>query len=62
MDNRFTKWVRESIRRCCPELCELIHNNGLEVGVWILRDQAELDYARNTCGADIVETDGTLKP
>lgn len=62
MDNGSTKWVHESIRRCCPELCELIHQNGLEVGVWILREQEELDYAKNVCGADIVETDGKLKP
>lgn len=62
MDNPSTKWVHESIRRCCPELCERIQQNGLEVGVWILREPAELEYARDICCADIVETDGTLKP
>ena len=62
IESKTTSWVHESIRRCCPELCDLIHKNGLEVGVWLLREQEELDYAKNVCGADIVETDGRLKP
>ncbi|MBQ4353396.1 MAG: hypothetical protein IJC71_00740 [Clostridia bacterium] len=61
-DSPATAWVSPEIRRASPAWCEEIHNAGFEVGIWLLRTEEELRTARNLCGADIIETDGSIKP
>ncbi len=62
IDSPYTGWVNPDIRRCSPEYCHELHERGFEVGVWLLITEEELLFARDTCGADIIETDGSLKP
>jgi len=62
IDSPYTGWVDPAIRRCSPEYCRELHEKGFDVGVWLLMTEEELLFARDTCGADIIETDGSLKP
>ena len=59
MDNAETSWNRT------PPVSEAaaarIHTLG-RLGVWLLREERELREAVERYGADVIETDGTLKP
>lgn len=56
-----TSWVSESIRRASAEYVDELHAQGFEVGIWILHSEEEYAAAVEY-GADIIETDGALKP
>ncbi|MGN1346305.1 MAG: glycerophosphodiester phosphodiesterase [Eubacteriales bacterium] len=60
--NEMTSWVSSQIRRASEEYVKELHGYGFEVGVWLLRRPEELTFARDLCRADLLETDGTLKP
>lgn len=58
-DNAATSWnTTPPVNR---ESAEKIHKIG-KLGVWIIREESELRDAVNLYGADVIETDGTLKP
>lgn len=57
-DNAATSW--NANRPADPGTAALVHRFG-RLGVWILREPEELEGAR-LLGADIIETDGSLKP
>ena len=58
-DNAATSWnTTPPVNR---ESAEKIHKIG-KLGVWIIREESELQDAVNLYGADVIETDGTLKP
>lgn len=56
-----TSWVSDKIRRASKEFTEELHALGFEVGIWLLRRDEELATAIEY-GADIIETDGAVKP
>lgn len=56
-----TSWVSDKIRRASKEFVDEIHSFGFEVGIWLLRRDGELSAAVEY-GADIIETDGAIKP
>lgn len=58
-DNKATSWCRE--RKASVEFCRDLHQYG-KVGIWVISEVSELDDAVNLFGADIIETNGTLKP
>ena len=58
-DNKSTAWFRG--RKADADFCRELHKYG-EVGIWLISDKEELDIAKNIFGADIIETNGTLKP
>ena len=58
-DNAATSWnTTPPVNR---ESAEKIYKIG-KLGVWIIREESELQDAVNLYGADVIETDGTLKP
>lgn len=56
-----TSWVSDKIRRASKEYVDELHAVGFEVGIWILHTNEEYNTAVEY-GADIVETDGAVKP
>ncbi len=56
-----TSWVSDKIRRASKEFVDELHGYGVEVGIWLLRRDEELAAAIEY-GADIIETDGAIKP
>ena len=56
-----TSWVSDKIRRASKEFADELHALGFEVGIWLLRHDEELAEAK-LFGADIIETDGAIKP
>ncbi len=56
-----TSWVSDTIRRASKEFADELHALGFEVGIWLLRRDEELAAAVEY-GADIIETDGAVKP
>ncbi|MBO5256217.1 MAG: hypothetical protein J6C42_01785 [Clostridia bacterium] len=56
-----TSWVSDKIRRASKEFADELHALGFEVGIWLLRRDEELAAAVEY-GADIIETDGAIKP
>ncbi len=56
-----TSWVSDKIRRASKEFADELHALGFEVGIWLLRRDEELAAAIEY-GADIIETDGAIKP
>lgn len=56
-----TSWVSDKIRRASKEFVDELHGYGCEVGIWLLRRDEELAAAIEY-GADIIETDGAIKP
>jgi glycerophosphoryl diester phosphodiesterase len=56
-----TSWVSDKIRRASKEFTDELHALGFEVGIWLLRRDEELAAAIEY-GADIIETDGAVKP
>ncbi len=58
-DNKLTSWCKE--RKADVEFCRLLHQYG-KVGIWIITEKNELADAKNILFADIIETDGKLKP
>lgn len=58
-DNRKTAWC--STPPATPALAELVRRHGAAVGVWILSADEEMTDALRL-GADIVETNGEIKP
>jgi len=56
-----TSWVAEKIRRASKEVVDELHALGFEAGIWLLRRDEELAAAVEY-GADIIETDGAIKP
>ena len=56
-----TSWVSGKIRRASKEFVDELHALGCEVGIWLLRRDEELAAALSY-GADIIETDGAIKP
>ena len=56
-----TSWVSDKIRRASKEFTDELHALGFEVGIWLLRRDEELAAAVEY-GADIIETDGAVKP
>lgn len=56
-----TSWVSDKIRRASKEYAAELHALGFEVGIWLLRRDEELAAAVGY-GADIIETDGAIKP
>ena len=56
-----TSWVSDKIRRASKEFVDELHGYGCEVGIWLLRHNDEF-AATVEYGADIVETDGAVKP
>jgi len=57
--NRNTSWVK--VERASAEYCAEIKKYG-DVGIWLITEQDELETAAEIYGADIIETDGKLKP
>ena len=58
-DNEATAWAKA--RRADAEYCRELHQYG-EVGIWLISEPEELHMARDVFGADVIETNGTLKP
>ena len=58
LDTPLTGWVK--IPKADPVICAMVKEYG-ELGIWILNTQDELEQA-NKLGADIIETNGLLKP
>ena len=58
-DNAATSW--NTTPPVNKESAAKIHEIG-KLGVWIIREKSELRDAVDLYGADIIETDGTLKP
>ena len=58
-DNKATAWCKE--RKASREFCADLHRYG-QVGIWLLSETDELRTAVREFGADIIETNGTLKP
>ena len=58
-DNACTAWNRTP--PVSDELSALVRRYG-RLGVWLLKEQRELEEAVGRYGAAVVETDGTLKP
>ncbi len=57
--NRHTEWAKTPA--ASAELCAMAHRYAGRVGLWLLSRPEELDEAV-AWGADIVETDGSLRP
>jgi len=60
--NDNTNWLDAAVHRASAQWCAYIHSLGFEVGVWLLTLKTELAEARNVFHADIIETNGMLKP
>lgn len=58
-DNKATAWCKE--RKASVEFCSELHEYG-KVGIWLISEVDELRVAVKDFGADIIETNGTLKP
>ncbi len=58
-DNKATAWCHE--RKASKEFCADLHRYG-KVGIWLISEVDELRAAVKDFGADIIETNGTLKP
>ena len=58
LDTPLTWWVK--IPKADPALCAMVKKYG-RLGLWILNTPEELEEAKRL-GADIIETNGTLKP
>ena len=58
-DNACTAWCKNP--PVDPTLAALVHRYG-KLGVWLLTTEDELYTAAKTYGADVIETDGRLKP
>ena len=58
LDTPLTGWVK--IPKADPVICAMVKKYA-DLGIWILNTQEELDQAK-TFGADIIETNGVLKP
>lgn len=58
MDTPLTGWVK--ILKASPELCSLVKKYG-KLGLWILNTREELEEAK-LLSADIIETNGVIKP
>ncbi len=58
-DNNLTSWFKE--RKADAAFCRELHKYG-KVGLWIITEKQELAEAKNIFFADIIETDGKLKP
>ncbi len=58
-DNVGTAWFKE--RKADAEFCRELHTYG-KVGIWIITERSELADAKNIFEADVIETDGKLKP
>ena len=58
-ENRLTAWCKE--RKADAEFCADLHRRG-KVGIWVISETDELRTAVREYGADIIETNGTLKP
>ena len=58
-DNEATAWAK--VRHADAEYCRELHQYG-EVGIWLISEPEELRMARDVFGADVIETNGTLKP
>lgn len=57
--NRITEWVK--VPRATAEYCAAVKRYG-SLGIWLLTKPEELEEAALVFGADIIETDGSLKP
>ncbi len=58
VDSPRTAWAK--VPRLSKKLADLVHRYG-SVGAWLLDNDEELAFARE-CGADVIETTGSLKP
>ena len=58
-DNPSTAWFKG--RKADAEFCRELHRYG-KVGIWLISEVEELRVAVNEFCADIIETNGTLKP
>lgn len=56
-----TSWVSDNIRRASKEFVDELHGYGVEVGIWLLRRNEEFAMSVEY-GADVIETDGGIKP
>ena len=59
-DNSATAWNRE--RKASREFCAELHTYAKNVGIWIISETEELRAAVQDFGADIIETNGAIKP
>ena len=57
-DTPLTWWVK--IPKATPELCAMVKRYG-KLGLWLLNTHEELEEAK-ALGADIIETNGVIKP
>ena len=58
-DNEHTKWCHG--KKADADFCNELHMFG-NVGIWLITDKKDLIVAANDFSADVVETDGRLKP
>ncbi|MCQ2353754.1 MAG: hypothetical protein MJ102_01470 [Clostridia bacterium] len=58
-ENQSTAWFKG--RKADAGFCRELHEFG-KVGIWLISEVEELRTAVNDFGADIIETNGTLKP
>ena len=58
-DNEHTKWFHG--KKADADFCNKLHKFG-NVGIWLITDKRDLIVAANEFSADVVETDGRLKP
>ena len=58
-DNKGTAWFKG--RKADAEFCRELHKYG-KVGIWIISETEELAVAVKDFGADIIETNGAIKP
>ncbi|MCQ2386564.1 MAG: hypothetical protein MJ078_07845 [Clostridia bacterium] len=59
VDSKVTAWCKE--RKASAEFCAELHPYG-KVGIWIISELDELKAAVCDYGADIIETNGKIKP
>jgi len=58
-DNAATSWCKK--RKADAEICAFLSRYG-KVGVWIISEKEELEKCVGEYGADIIETNGALRP
>lgn len=54
-----TAWVK--VPFATPELCSLVKNYA-SLGIWLVSEYEDYDHAVDILGADIIETNGQIKP
>jgi len=60
-DNSHTKWFKGT--KADREVCARVKKtSGCDIGLWLLTEREELEKAVKEFGANVIETDGSLKP